>query len=85
MPRRKLKPYPFPDEWLGEIVKKLWEAKAKGTKPVLSQLLQSLINAIMLKEREIFLKNQPENFYHRNETFAKFREKSYPGGRRNFV
>jgi transposase-like protein len=70
MPRRKLEPYPFPDEWLEEIVKNLWEAKTKGTKPVLSQLLQSLINAIMLKERELFLKNHPENsangFYHRN-------------------
>jgi len=73
MPRRKLQPHPFSDEWLEQIVKQLWESKAKGTKPVLSHLLQSLINAIMLKERDIFLKNHPENaangFYHRNLTF----------------
>ena len=70
MPRRKLQPHPFSDEWLEQIVKQLWESKAKGTKPVLSHLLQSLINAIMLKERDIFLKSHPENaangFYHRN-------------------
>ena len=70
MPRRKIEPYPILNEWLEEIVKNLWENKTKGTKPVLSQLLQSLINAIMLKERELFLKNHPENsangFYNRN-------------------
>lgn len=58
------------NEWLEKIVKNLWETKTKGTKPVLSQLLQSLINTIMLKERELFLKNHSENsangFYNRN-------------------
>lgn len=41
-----------------------------GFRMVLSQLLQSLIKAIMLKERELFFKNHPENsangFYHCN-------------------
>ncbi len=61
MPRRKLEPYPFPDEWLEEMVKRIWDAKAKGGKPILSELLESIINAIMLKERELFLKKHPEN------------------------
>ena len=56
MAKRKIKPYPILNEWLEEIVKNLWETKTKGTKPVLSQLLQSLINDIMLKKWEIFLK-----------------------------
>ncbi|MBA2848005.1 M15 family metallopeptidase [Thermosulfuriphilus ammonigenes] len=59
MPRRKLEPYPFPEDWLEEMVKRIWEAKAKGQKPILSQLLESLINAIMVKERELFLKKSP--------------------------
>ncbi len=70
MPRRKLEPYPFPDEWLEEMIKRIWAAKAKGGKPILSELLESIINAIMLKERELFLKKHPENtangFYPRN-------------------
>ena len=38
MPRRKLEPYPFPDDWLEEMVKRIWDAKAKGGKPILSEL-----------------------------------------------
>ena len=30
MPRRKLKPYSFPDQWLEQIIKNLWENKSKG-------------------------------------------------------
>ena len=70
MPRRKLEPYPFPDEWLEEMIKRIWDAKAKGGKPIFSELPESIINAIMLKERELFLKKHPENtangFYPRN-------------------
>ena len=62
--------YPFPEDWLEEIVKSIQQQKAQGLKPILSYLLQSLLNSIMLKERELFLKSHPENssngFYHRN-------------------
>jgi len=44
--------------------------KTQGLNPILSHLLQSLLNSIMLKKRELFLKSHPENssngFYHRN-------------------
>ncbi len=33
MPRRKLEPYPFLDEWLEEMAKRIWDAKAKGPNP----------------------------------------------------
>ncbi|GEM_PF-1541231 len=62
--------YPFPEDWLEEIVKSIQQQKAQGLKPILSHLLQSLLNSIMLKEWELFLKSHPENssngFYHRN-------------------
>ena len=62
--------YPFPEDWLEEIVKSIQQQKSQGLKPILSHLLQSLLNSIMLKERELFLKSHPENssngFYHRN-------------------
>jgi len=70
MPRRKLEPHPFPDQWLEQIVKNLWENKSKGLKPALTQLIEQILNAVMLKERELFLKRHPENqangFYPRN-------------------
>ena len=61
MPRRKLEPHPFPDQWLEQIVKNLWENKSKGLKPALTQLIEQILNAVMLKERELFLERHPEN------------------------
>jgi len=68
MPKKYI--YSFSEGWLEEIVKSTQQQKSQGLKPILSHLLQSLLNSIMLKERESFLKSHPENssngFYHRN-------------------
>ena len=62
--------YPFFEKWFEEMVKTVQETvKRKGIKPALTGLLQSFINAIMEKERELFLREHPENsangFYNR--------------------
>ena len=68
MPKKYI--YSFSEGWLEEIVKSTQQQKSQGLKPILSHLLQSLLNSIMLKERELFLKSHPENFsngfYQRN-------------------
>ena len=68
---RKPKNYPFSDQWLEDLVKTIQNTVESGgrTKPALSYILQTLINAIMEKERELFLREHPENsangFYQR--------------------
>ena len=67
---RKEKSQFFSDQWLEDMVKHIQESvETQGIKPALSYVLQSLINAIMEKEREIFLNKHPENsangFYRR--------------------
>ena len=42
--------YPFPEDWLEEIVNSIQQQKSQGLKPILSHLLQSLLNSIMLKK-----------------------------------
>ena len=67
---RRTKNHPFSDQWLEEVLKTIQgSVESQGIKPALSYILQTLINAIMEKERDIFLKEHPENsangFYQR--------------------
>ena len=67
---RRTKNHPFSDQWLEDILKTIQNSVgSQGIKPALSYILQTLINAIMEKERDIFLKEHPENsangFYRR--------------------
>ncbi len=59
--RRKAKNHPFSDQWLEDMLKAIQDSvETQGIKPALSQILQTLINAIMEKEREIFLREHPK-------------------------
>ncbi len=54
--------YPFSQQWVEEMVRIIQDtAESQGIKPALSYLLQTFINAVMEKEREIYLKEHSEN------------------------